>query len=108
MNKKLGYIFVALVLGLFVISACEQGVGIKPAKKLATGGSDLFVNREIEGDGNIQVCSCSGNQGRCKVFAETSPVYENGRWVGERVFTYCASIESSPCSGSCGSTREPV
>src|SRR3989344_8566109 len=42
LNKKLGYIFVVLVLGLFFISACEQGgIGAKPARQLERGNGEV-------------------------------------------------------------------
>jgi|SRR3989344_1484015 len=37
LNKKLVYIFAVLVAGLFVVSACEQAVGVRPAKPLEEG-----------------------------------------------------------------------
>ena len=47
LNKKLGYIFVVLVAGLFVVSACEQGgIGAKPARQLERGGEDPVVQSD--------------------------------------------------------------
>ena len=41
MNRKIGYIFAVLVVGLFVVSACQQAVGVRPARQLDRGEIDL-------------------------------------------------------------------
>ena len=51
LNKKLGYIFVVLVLGLFFISACEQGgIGAKPARQLERGNGEVIRDNEVTQD----------------------------------------------------------
>ena len=47
MNKKLIYIFAVLVAGLFVISACQEAVGVR-ARNLDRGGADVPVPNQIK------------------------------------------------------------
>ena len=60
LNRKFIYIFVVLVVGLFVISACQSEVGIRPAKKLVTSGSDI-TNPKTTAVGEV-VVDC----GKCR------------------------------------------
>ena len=58
MNKKLVYIFVVLVVGLFAVSACEQAVG----RRVVNRDAD---DEEIQGDLQAQQVNLGGNeQGR--------------------------------------------
>ena len=58
LNKKLDYIFVVLVLGLFVISACEQTVGKKiNSKKIENNENRILADRPI----SICQASCTKN-----------------------------------------------
>ena len=73
MNKKLIYIFAVLIAGLFVVSACEQAVGIKPARRLERGEEDerfvpinithyLKVTTNPRDSGNVRLFSSDGRQ----------------------------------------------
>ena len=51
MNKKLIYIFAVLVAGLFVISACQEAVGV-PARQLERGGAGTSIKTLVIGATN--------------------------------------------------------
>ena len=56
MSKKLIYIFVILVAGLFIISACEQAVGVR-ARQLDRGGADNIKANSCDADNSCEVNS---------------------------------------------------
>ena len=69
MNKKLVYLFVVLVAGLFAVSACEQAVG----RRVVNRDAD---DEEIQGDLQAQQVVLGG--GDNKVFAQMNCVDNGG------------------------------
>jgi len=45
MNRKFVLMVFVLLVGAVFLSACQSEVGIRPAKKLATGGSDTSPSK---------------------------------------------------------------
>ena len=72
MNKKLVYIFAVLVVGLFVVSACEQAVGRPAINRNLDGGADDPANITYY----LNLTSSPWNSGYATLY-ET-----NGRQIG--------------------------
>ena len=69
MNRKFVLMVFVLLVGAVFLSACQSEVGIRPAKKLATGGSDTSPS---------------------KIMAQTSCTEPDGGWKG---FKYKCTTE---------------
>ena len=93
LNKKLIYIFVVLVAGLFVVGACQSEVGINPT---IPRDDTTLPGGEVLGGGEVLIsCPCSG-EGECK-----SEVSE-GRRYGTIV------VNCVPRTGGCdGGCKDP-
>ena len=75
MNKKISYIFGLLVLGLFVISACQQDtVGGRIGNRgIVDGGENIGARQQVDigddGDeslGTVVNCRCNDDGDFCK------------------------------------------
>ena len=101
MNKKLIYIFVVLVAGLFVVGACQSEVGINPTiprddTTLPGGDNELFGI----GGQEWNSCVCNGN-GQCKLDGHIQDVMnERGEKIGEEMITTCG-LGPNGCEGGC-------
>ena len=87
MNNKLVYLFVVLVAGLFVISACEQAVGKKVNdKNNKKSGVGLLKPTELPG----VTCACVKDDGsivECEGFYDPNTGYTHCECCGTALAT---------------------